>query len=53
MMGKRTGYKALESQLSQLWAKRGVLNIVDLGKEYYLVTFTNEEDQNLALMEGP
>lgn len=36
-----------------MWARRGDLSIVDLGQEYYLVTFGSEEDHDFALMEGP
>lgn len=52
MIGRRIGFKALENMLQQLWARRGVLNIVYISQDYYLVTFTNEEDQQTALMEG-
>ncbi|XP_058742270.1 uncharacterized protein LOC131614729 [Vicia villosa] len=52
MLGRRIGYKALENRLNQLWARNGCLSIVDLGQEYYLVTFTNKEDQYSALIDG-
>lgn len=38
--------------LNQMWARKGAINIVDLGHYYYLVTFTSEEDQYISLMEG-
>lgn len=53
MMGIRINFKVLELKLNQLWAKRGVLNIIDLGHDYYLVTFTSEEDQKTMLLKGP
>ena len=43
MLGKRIGFKALENRLNQLRVKRGTLNIIDLGQEYYLITFSNKE----------
>lgn len=51
-LGRRNGYKALETRLNHLGAKRGVLNIVDLWQEYYIVTFTCEKDQSMVLLEG-
>lgn len=33
-----------------MWARRGVLNIIDLVQEYYLVTFT-KEDHEFELVE--
>ncbi|KAI5418987.1 hypothetical protein KIW84_043269 [Lathyrus oleraceus] len=51
MLGRRIDYKTLENILQQRRARRGVLNIVDLGKEYYLVTFSCEEDLYVSLME--
>lgn len=46
MLGRTIGYKALENRLHHMWEKRGVLNIIDLGKEYYLVSFNSEKDHN-------
>lgn len=53
MLGRQIGYKALENRLNQMWARNGVLSIVDLGQDYYLVTFTNAEDQYAILMDVP
>jgi hypothetical protein len=53
LMGRRIGYKALETRLKQMWVRKGVINIIDLGKEYYLVYFSNEEDYTKSLEEGP
>lgn len=33
--------------------KKGIISIIDFGKKYYLVTFTNDEDQYVVLMEDP
>lgn len=35
-----------------MWARKGDLNNVDLGQEYYLVTFSSEEDHGFTLMDG-
>ncbi|XP_058774782.1 uncharacterized protein LOC131649052 [Vicia villosa] len=53
MLGKRIGYKALENRLNQIWARHGTLSIVDLGNDYSTVSFTSDDDQYVALMEGP
>jgi hypothetical protein len=53
LMGRRIGYKALETRLKQIWVRKGVISIIDLGFEYFLVYFTNEEDYTKALEDGP
>lgn len=52
-MGKKIGYQAFDNRLHQMWTKRGGVGIMDLGKEYYMVRFTNKEDQYVALIKGP
>ncbi|WJX69456.1 hypothetical protein P8452_53697 [Trifolium repens] len=53
LLGRRIGYKALETRLKQMWVRKGVINIIDLSNDYFLVAFSNEEDQYAALMDGP
>jgi hypothetical protein len=53
LMGRRIGYKALETRLQQIWVRKGVISIIDLGGDYFLVYFTNEEDYTKALEDGP
>jgi hypothetical protein len=53
LLGRRIGYKALETRLKQMWVKKGIINIIDLGNDYYLVTFTHDFDHGTALMNGP
>ncbi|KAK2399216.1 zinc ion binding / nucleic acid binding protein [Trifolium repens] len=53
LLGRRIGYKALETRLKQMWVKKGIINIIDLGNDYYLVTFSNELDHATALTNGP
>jgi hypothetical protein len=36
-----------------MWVRKGVISIIDLGNDYYLVAFSNSEDQHEALMNGP
>jgi hypothetical protein len=53
LLGRRIGYKALETRLKQMWVKKGIIHIIDLGNDYYLVTFSHELDHGTALMNGP
>ncbi|XP_058733249.1 uncharacterized protein At4g02000-like [Vicia villosa] len=53
LLGRRIGYKALETRLKQMWVKKGIINIIDLTNDYYLVTFTHDQDHMMALMNGP
>jgi hypothetical protein len=53
LLGRRIGYKALETRLKQMWVKKGVINIIDLSNDYYLVTFTHDDDHYTTLMNGP
>lgn len=38
---RQIGYKALETRLKQIWARKGMINIIDLSNNYYLVIFLN------------
>lgn len=49
----RIGYKALAKRLKQMWVRKGVINIIDLSNDYYLVVFSLEDDQYVAPTEGP
>jgi hypothetical protein len=53
LLGRRIGYKALETRLQQMWVRKGVINIIDLSNDCYLVAFSHEDDQYSALMDGP
>jgi hypothetical protein len=53
LLGRRIGYKALETRLKQMWVKKGIINIIDLGNDYYLVTFSHEFDHGTTLTNGP
>ncbi|XP_058733900.1 uncharacterized protein LOC131605574 [Vicia villosa] len=52
MLGRHIEFKVLENRMQQMWAQKGIINIIDLGQEFFLVTFTSEEGQEFALMEG-
>lgn len=53
LLGHRIGFKVLESRHKQMWVRKGVIQIVDLGNDFFLVTFSNEDDHQFALTEGP
>lgn len=39
--------------MEQLWNAKGSISLADLGNEYYLARFINEEDYDRALLGGP
>ncbi|KAK4269198.1 hypothetical protein QN277_022386 [Acacia crassicarpa] len=53
LLGRSIGYKALENRLQSLWAKRGVIKLINIGHGYYVVKFSNKEDSTNALTGGP
>ncbi|GAU51239.1 hypothetical protein TSUD_129860 [Trifolium subterraneum] len=53
LLGRRIGFKALETRLKQMWVRKGVISIIDLRNDYYLVAFSHEDDQYAMLMDGP
>ncbi|PNY15775.1 hypothetical protein L195_g012478 [Trifolium pratense] len=53
LLGRKIGYKALETRLKQMWVRNGIINIVDVGNDFFLVTFTSKEDHYRALIDGP
>ncbi|KAI9122151.1 hypothetical protein K1719_006840 [Acacia pycnantha] len=53
LLGKSIGYKLLLSILQPLWAKRGVINLINIGNGFCVVKFTNKEDYLNALTRGP
>jgi hypothetical protein len=44
LLGRRIGYRALETRLKHMWVRKGVKSIIDSGNDYYLVGFTHEDD---------
>lgn len=53
LLGRKIGFKALETRLNQMWVRKGIINIIDLGYDFFLVTFSNLEDRDHALLDGP
>ncbi|XP_058726109.1 uncharacterized protein LOC131597426 [Vicia villosa] len=52
LLGRKIGYKALETRLKQMWVKKGVINIIDLSNDYNLVTFSHDQDHTTAMLNG-
>ncbi|KAG6763281.1 hypothetical protein POTOM_030695 [Populus tomentosa] len=53
VIGRRVGYTYLVKRLHVLWRIQGGLSLVDLGNEFFLEKFSNAEDRDFALFEGP
>lgn len=53
LLGRKIGFKALETRLKQLWVQQGIMSIIDQNNDFFLVTFSHEDDLNHALTEGP
>jgi len=53
LLGRNIGFRALENRLRQMWIRKGIFSLIDLSHGYFLVQFTNDEDKEKALTEGP
>ncbi|KAI9127933.1 hypothetical protein K1719_000926 [Acacia pycnantha] len=53
LLGRDIGYMLLHSILQPLWAKRGVINLINIGNGFFVVKFSNKEDYLNALTGGP
>lgn len=53
LLGRKIGYKALENRLQQMWVRDGIITVVDLGNDYFLVDFSSTSDKKAALEKGP
>ena len=51
--GRSVSYGFIQAHLQSLWKPVGSLDCVDLGKEFYLVRFSLEEDHAVVLGKGP
>lgn len=36
-----------------MWVKKGIINIIDLSNDYYLVTFSHDQDYTIAMLNCP
>ena len=53
MFDKGVGYLQLKCRLKSKWALRGDFSLIDIGCEYYVVRFTNMEDYDHVMINGP
>lgn len=53
VLGKRVGFNFLASKLYKFWQKDGIIEIIDLANDFYLVQFSNKGDYLAALRIGP
>lgn len=53
LLGRKIGFKAHETRLNQLWVKKGAMNIIDLGCDFFLVYLSCPEDHEKALTNDP
>nr|XP_023891840.1 uncharacterized protein LOC112003850 [Quercus suber] len=51
--GRSVGFHFLQARLTSLWRPSGRMDIIDLGKEFYLVWFGLKEDFSEVLEKGP
>lgn len=49
LLGCKIGFKVLETRLKQLWVRKGIIQIIDLSNDFFLVTFSSSEDHEFAL----
>lgn len=52
LLGRWICYKALEIRIKKLWVRKGIINIIDLSHDYYLVAFINEDNKKVTLPDG-
>ncbi|XP_010689461.1 uncharacterized protein LOC104903161 [Beta vulgaris subsp. vulgaris] len=53
LFDKRLGYEVLMRRLNQKWSLKGQIALTDVGYAYYVVRFSNNEDYNFVLTQGP
>ena len=53
VFGKIVGYNFLHAKLMGLWKPVGRIDIVDLGRDFFLLRFSLMEDLELVLKKGP
>jgi len=53
MFDKGIGYLQLKRRLKVKWALRGDFSLIDIGCDYYVTRFTNMEDYDHVMLNGP
>ncbi|KAI9117958.1 hypothetical protein K1719_011100 [Acacia pycnantha] len=53
LLGRNIGYKSLLSILQTLWAKCGIITLINISNGFFVVKLSNKEDYLNALTGGP
>lgn len=53
LLGKRIGLNMLRTRLSRLWQPSGMMEVIDLDFEYFIVRFANRDDYSHVFSGGP
>ena len=53
LFDKKMGYEALMRRLKFKWSLKGAIALTDVGHAYYVVRFTNYEDYEFVMTQGP
>ncbi|XP_028751595.1 uncharacterized protein LOC114711371 [Neltuma alba] len=53
LLGKRLGLNRMEQRIQKMWARSGVVSVVDLSNDFFVVNFSTMDDYELALLGGP
>ncbi|KAJ1384001.1 hypothetical protein SESBI_42905 [Sesbania bispinosa] len=53
LLGRKLSLRFLSARLQSLWAIRGQVKVADLNDEFFTVRFSDPEDYNHTLFEGP
>ncbi|KAJ8435311.1 hypothetical protein Cgig2_026403 [Carnegiea gigantea] len=53
MFDKGIGFLQLKRRLKTKWALKGDFSLIDIGHEYYVTRFTNMDDYEHVMMNGP
>lgn len=53
LLGKKVGLRILQTRLMKLWKPIGVMDVIDLENDYYIVRFSEMIDLYKAFMDGP
>ncbi|KAK4259260.1 hypothetical protein QN277_005608 [Acacia crassicarpa] len=53
LLGRQLSYGFMVKKLSQLWARKGCIDVFDMENDYFLVNFQHQEDYMDALTGGP
>ncbi|KAJ7976173.1 reverse transcriptase [Quillaja saponaria] len=53
LLGKRIDYNFLCKRLYQIWKPKGILKVIDLGNNFFLIRFSMKSDMELVTQGGP